>query len=357
MHNDLLDLRLEELLLEARALGASDVHLTAGNAPFLRVDGQLQKYGEASMTAEDVAAIARSWLGESRFLQVDRGLDVSVALAQRAGTLRVHAYRTCAGIAVSIRLLAWTVPSLESLALPASVELLAQRRAGLVLVGGATGSGKTTVLAALVHRIVQVSARHVVTIEDPIEYLHQPGRGLVTQREVGRDAASFSDAVLNTLRADPDVIVIGEMRDRRTIAAALTAAETGHLVFATLHTVDAMQCVDRIVGVFPGEEQEQVRLQLSQTLAGVLCLRLVQCAATSGRRCAAEILIATDAVRHVIRENKTHHLRNLVASGRQFGMQTMEAHLSDLVARGEVLAEDARGVTDHADDLAVTAFA
>ncbi len=267
------------------------------------------------------------------------------------GSIRVHAYRTSRGISLAMRLLAVSVPTLEDLRLPAIVAAVADRPSGLVLFAGPTGCGKSTALAAIVESINRTQAKHIITIEDPIEYEHRSNRCIVSQRHVGVDVPAFSDAVYGALRCDPDVVLIGELRDRKTMHAALTAAETGHLVLATLHTGDAPQTVDRIIGVFPGEMQEQIRVQLAQTLGAVICMRLVPCAGGKGRRCAAEVLIASDAVRNLIRDGKTHQLRNIIATSRQSGMQTLEAHLSDLIGRREITFEAAAAVTERASDL------
>ena len=264
---------------------------------------------------------------------------------------RVHAYRHAGGVRVAIRLLAQRVPTLDELGLPTVPESFAQRPAGLVLFTGPTGSGKTTALAALVDRINRGSARNVVTVEDPVEYVHVAARSLVTHCEIGRDVSDYAEAVRGFLRADPDVILVGEMRDRATIAAALTAAETGHLVFATLHTNDATQTVDRIVDAFPADAHAQVRSQLASVLVAIVALRLVPRRGGTGRRAAAEIMVGTDAVRALIREGKTHQLRNTIVTGRAAGMQTLEGHLSELVTRGEVALADAQAVTARPNEV------
>jgi twitching motility protein PilT len=235
---------------------------------------------------------------------------------------------------------------LDELGLPSAVSALAQRASGLALFTGPTGCGKTTALAALVDRINRSCERHVVTVEDPIEYVHRSIRSVVTQCQIGRDVGDFAEALRGFMRADPDVIVIGEMRDRATIEAALTAAETGHLVLATLHTNDAAQTVDRIVDAFPPDAHGQVRSQLAAVLAGIAALRLVR-REGGGRRAAAEVMVGTDAVRALIREGKTHQLRNAIVTGRAHGMQTLETHLSELVMRGEIALSDAQAATNH----------
>jgi twitching motility protein PilT len=347
--------RLSEVLRVARLRGASDVHLCAGASPVFRVDGVLEAQPTLVPTEEELAALAASLLSPRIMdLLAEKGDATVTQRAPDAGTVRVHAYRTARGTCLAIRLLAPGVPSLESLHLPAAVATFADKPHGLVIFAGPTGSGKSTSLAAVVDRINRTQARHVMTIEDPIEYEHTPNRCVIDQREVGRDVQTFAAAIYGALRSDPDVILVGEMRDALTMHAALTAAETGHLVLTTLHTGDAAQTVDRIVGVFQGDAQEHIRLQLAQTLVGVVCTRLLPRASGQGRRSAAEVLIANDAVRNIIRDGKTHQIRNIISTSRQIGMQTLEAHLSDLIARREITLDAARLVTERPNELRPT---
>lgn len=348
----LAPVRLSEVLRVARLRNASDVHLCAGVSPVFRVDGVLEAQPTLVPTHEELSAMTASLLS-SRALEVlaAEGDATVTQRAEDAGTVRVHAYRTARGTCLAIRLLPPAVPSLESLQLPAVVATFADKPHGLLIFAGPTGSGKSTSLAAVVDRINRTQARHIITIEDPIEYEHIANRCAIDQRELGRDVQTFAAAIYGALRSDPDVILVGEMRDAQTMHAALTAAETGHLVLATLHTGDAAQTVDRIVGVFQGDAQEQIRLQLAQTLVGVVCTRLLPRASGQGRRCAAEVLIANDAVRNVIRDGKTHQLRNIISTSRRIGMQTLEAHLSDLIARREITLDAARLVTERPDEL------
>ncbi|HEY0396385.1 MAG TPA: PilT/PilU family type 4a pilus ATPase [Candidatus Elarobacter sp.] len=346
-------IRVRDLVRGARARGATDVHLGGGERPALRIAGRLVALDGPPVVEADVRAYLAAALSAEQLARLDaRGsADGAAARGEDGGPFRVHAYRHAGGVRVALRLLAESVPSLEQLGLPAVVATLAQRPAGLVLFTGPTGSGKTTALAALVDRINRSAERNILTIEDPVEYVHAPVRSLITHCEIGRDVSDYADALRGFLRADPDVIVIGELRDRETIAAALTAAETGHLVFATLHTNDAAQTVDRIVDAFPAEAHTQVRSQLAAVLAGIVALRLVARHDGAGRRAAAEILIGTDAVRALIREGKTHQLRNTIVTGRAAGMQTLETHLSELVVRGEVALAEARAVTSRPSDV------
>lgn len=348
----LAPVRLSEVLRVARLRNASDVHLCAGVAPVLRVDGALETQHTLVPTAEEVGAVTASLLDQRALDILARSGDATVTCdVEDVGTIRVHAYRTTQGTCLAIRLLAVGVPALESLHLPPVVNTFAERPHGLVIFAGPTGSGKSTSLAAIVDRINRTQERHILTIEDPVEYRHTSNRSVVNQRELGRDVPAYAQAIYGALRCDPDVILVGEMREPETMHAALNAAETGHLVLTTLHTGDAPQTVDRIVGVFEGDKQEQVRVQLAQTLIGVICMRLVPRAGGQGRCSAAEVLVANDAVRNVIRDGKTHQLRNIIATSRQSGMQTLEAHLSDLIARREISLESARLVTDRPDEL------
>jgi twitching motility protein PilT len=342
-------IRIRDLVRGARARGATDLHFGGADRPALRVAGRLVALDSPPLDEPDVRAFLATALSGEQLARLDaRGTaDGAAARGDDGAPYRVHAYRHAGGLRVAIRLLAEAVPSLEQLGLPAVVATLAQRPAGLVLFTGPTGSGKTTALAALVDRINRTSERNVVTVEDPVEYVHVPVRSLVTHCEIGRDVRNYAEALRGFLRADPDVILVGEMRDRATMAAALTAAETGHLVFATLHTNDAAQTVDRIVDAFSADAHAQVRSQLASVLAGIVALRLVPRHDGAGRRAAAEILIGTDAVRALIREGKTHQLRNTIVTGRAAGMQTLETHLSELVVRGEVTLADARAATSR----------
>ena len=340
-------IRVLDLVRGARGRGATDVHFGGGDRPALRIDGRLVVVDAPPVDEGGVRAFLAGALSAEQFARLDAHGTADGAAARDAdgGPYRVHAYRHAGGVRVAIRLLAERVPTLEQLGLPAVVATFAQRPAGLVLFTGPTGSGKTTALAALVDRINRMADRNIVTVEDPVEYVHVPARSFVTHCEIGRDVCDYAEALRGFLRADPDVIVVGEMRDRATMAAALTAAETGHLVFATLHTNDAAQTVDRIVDAFPADAHAQIRSQLASVLAGIVALRLIARHDGAGRRAAAEILVGTDAVRALIREGKTHQLRNTIVTGRAAGMQTLETHLSELVVRGEIALADAHAAT------------
>jgi twitching motility protein PilT len=334
----LAHLRWVDALHLGRRRDASDIHVVPERAPAIRVDGELQYLAGSPLSPEDVTHIAGAFFEESMLARIERGEDVSVTqTAEDASSiLRAHGYRTARGLALAVRLLAREVPTLESLHLPPAIDALAQRERGLVLFAGPTGSGKSTSLAAVVDAINATSPRRIITIEDPIEYRYESKRAMITQREIGRDATSYAQALSGALRSDPDVIVVGEMRDAATMRAALTAAETGHLVLTTVHTGSAVQTIERIVDAFSGVEQSQVRAQLAQTLSAVVCQRLVRRKAGTGRRAIAEILLVNDAVRAMIRESRTHLIGNTIATGRGTGMQSFEAHLEELALAGEV---------------------
>jgi twitching motility protein PilT len=340
MMHAMASVRFADALHAVSARSASDIHLVPGLQPAIRVDGRLEYLNGSRLSRDEVDAIGLDMLGADGVARVERGEDVTRAwFGEESRALRVHGYRSSDGLALAMRVLTHEVPTLDSLHLPPVVASLAQRSRGLVIFAGPTGSGKSTSLAALIERINATSARRVITIEDPIEYHHVSRRSTIVQREIGRDAESYAGAIVGSLRADPDVLLIGEMREKETMAAVLTAAETGHLVFSTLHTGDAAGTIDRIVDAFAGSEQAQVRAQLSQVLAAVVCQRLVPRAGGLGRRALVEVLVATDAVRSIVRDGRTHQLRNAVLTGREAGMQTFEHHLSELVARGEVDSE------------------
>jgi twitching motility protein PilT len=335
--------RIEELLNLARGRRASDLHLNGADPPTLREHGrvtplEVPALGGDALTSfiERVlpAALAHRWHNV--------GAVDAVCRSGAGAPYRLHAYRTIDGPRLAFRLLAAGVPCLDALALPDVVASLAERPHGLVLFTGPTGSGKTTALAALVDRVNRNAGRVIVTVEDPVEYVHTPVRSVIAHCEIGTHIDDYASAVYGFMRADPDVILVGEMRDRATMEAVLCAAETGHLVFSTLHTNDAVQTVDRIIDAFTSETQMQARTQLAATLVAVVSLRLVPTTAGDARVAATEILVGTDAVRAMIRDGKTHQLRNALATGRAAGMRTLETSLSDLVVRRVVSIEAAR---------------
>ena len=331
-------MRLDELLSRARGLGCSDVHLTRGLPPIARLHGSLMPLREAGLLGEEAIGDLIAQLGVGA-----RGMeDQDFAYVSADGFRhRVNLYRQQDSPAVAIRLLAAGIPTLEELRLPPVMADIASLPQGLVLVTGPTGSGKSTTLAAMIDRINTTRSCHILTLEDPIEYLHTHKKCMVNQREIGRDAASFGAALRSALREDPDVILVGEMRDLETIAAAITAAETGHLVLSTLHTTGAASTVDRIIDVFEPYQQQQIRTQLSGVLRAVVSQQLVPTAGHHGRVAALEIMIATDAIANMIREAKTHQIPTALQTGAKVGMQSLDSHLATLVRSGQVDMADA----------------
>jgi twitching motility protein PilT len=320
---------------------ASDLLITAGTPPLLRIDGSLVPMSSPSLDADDVERIVISVLGSElteRF-HVDKEVDFSFGWTD-AARFRANAFHQRGTAALSLRLIPYHIPTFEELGLPLVIEHLVRLPQGLVLVTGPTGSGKSTTLASMIDAINQQRACHILTIEDPIEYVYQHKRSAVNQRELGADTNSFPRALRSVLREDPDVLLVGEMRDIETISSTLTIAETGHLVFATLHTNDAAQTLDRIVDVFPAEQQGQIRVQLSGSLQAIISQRLVP-RINGGRVAAFEVLVANYAIKNIVRDGRTSQLRNQITTGAKDGMQTLESSLSHLVATGLISHEEA----------------
>jgi twitching motility protein PilT len=324
---------LESLLLTARDLNASDIHLSAGMPPMLRINGALQALDQEVLGNAQVRGMIDSVIPETQRRFFGEGAACDFAFPSTTaglGRYRANAYRQQRGVALALRPIPEKVPSLDSISAPAILKQLADTDHGLVLVVGPTGSGKSTTLAAMTDHINQTAPKHILTIEDPVEFVYEPKQCLVTQREVGRDTPSFADALKGALREDPDVILLGEMRDLETIRLALTAAETGHLVLATLHTATAPQAIERIVDVFPGEERDLARTLLADVLRAVVAQQLLPRSDGKGRVAAHEILVGTPAVRNLIRESKTAQLVSVMQTGQQQGMQTMAQSLERL---------------------------
>lgn len=333
---------IDRFLEELWRRKGTDLLVTAGAAPLVRVDAVVSPIeGEPTLGPEDTERLVLGMLAPelAAVFRRDRELDFSFNWEGRA-RFRANAFHQRGSVALALRLIPYRIPTFEELGLPPVVEEFARLPQGLVLVTGPTGSGKSTTLASVIDFINEQYALHILTIEDPIEYVHRHKRSAVNQREIGVDSDSFPRALRSALREDPDVLLVGEMRDPETIATTLTIAETGHLVFATLHTNDAGQALDRIVDVFPAERQDQIRVQLAGELSGVISQRLLP-RRGGGLVAAFEVLVATFAVRNLIREGKTRQIRNVVSTGQKAGMQTLEASLSDLVRRGLVDYDDA----------------
>ncbi len=345
---------LAALLTETVRRGGTDLLLVPGAGPVVRVNGSLEKAGGGEPLSAQAAfdLLSPSLSAERRRRYRETGVvDLSLRLAG-LGRFRVNLHRTRRGVAAALRVLPKRVPPLSELGLPEMLHDLTKSTRGLVLVTGATGSGKTTPLAALVDRMNRTEKWHIVTIEDPVEYEHPHVRSLVEQVEVGVDVPSFAQALVSALRQDPDVILVGEMRDLETTRAAVTAAETGHLVLTTLHTNDVPQTINRILDIFPAEQQGQVRHQLSLALSAIVCQQLVPRKDGTGRAVAVEILVATDSVRAHIRRGSFHQIHTELTLGKRFGMVTMEDSLAALVQAGTISETEARLRASHPDDLA-----
>lgn len=344
---------MKSLLQMVVERGASDLHIKAGARPMLRIDGTLVPVTDERMQDEQVRALIAELLQPEQFETFYRKLELDLAYSLPGfSRFRVNIYQQRGGIGAAIRTIPATVPTIGDLHLPKVVKHLAALPRGLVLVTGPTGSGKSTTLAAIVNLINHSRSCHIVTIEDPIEYLHHDDKSIITQREVGADTHSFTDALRHVLRQDPDVILVGEMRDLETISTAITAAETGHLVLATLHTVNAAQTVDRVVDVFPPHQQPQVRMQLSVALEAVLSQALLPLKGGKGRVAAVEVMVSTPAVRNLIREGKTHQLSSTMQSGAKDGMQILNQALRELVRADLVTFETALAHTSNPQELA-----
>lgn len=345
-------LTLAACLTDAARAGASDVHLAAGSSPRIRVDGALRVMALPPLSVDDVLRLVREGLTEAQRTRLDTMVDLDWAFTvPSVGRVRANAFRQRGTVSAAFRLIPEQVQPLEALALPESVGALTDRPRGLVLVTGPTGSGKSTTLAAMVDRINRTRPVHILTIEDPIEFVHHSQQALVTQRELGTDTSSFPAALRAALREDPDVVLIGELRDRDTMEAALTLAETGHLTLATLHTSSAIQTISRLVDAFPAAQQTQVRSQLALVLEGVLCQALVP-ATAGGRVAAVEILVATPAVRALIRDDKIHQITSVMQTQREsHGMQTLNQSLAALVLTGRVRRDVALRTTGAREEL------
>ncbi len=345
---------IDELLGSVEAFGASDLHLTAGSPPVVRVHGDLAQIdGLPALTPKETQELLYRILSteQQKRLEVDRQIDISYAIPGVA-RFRVNVFFQRGAVAAAFRLIPHKILSLEELGLPSGLHEMAKRPRGLVLVTGPTGSGKSTTLASMIDEINRTRAGHILTIEDPIEFLHRHGRCLVNQREIGSDAVGFAEALRAGLRQDPDVILLGEMRDLETIATALTAAETGHLVFATLHTRGAAGTIDRIIDVFPAGQQGQVRAQLAAALEGIVTQTLLPTTDGRGRAAAVEILLPDYAVRNMIRQRKLEQIYSVMQTGTARGMQTMEQSLCELVLRGTVSKAAAVESSSYPDQLA-----
>jgi twitching motility protein PilT len=333
---------IDELLKIGKENGASDVHITVGIPPKMRVNGELVDMNYPKLMPEDTEAIISPMLSERQkeILKRDGEADFSFSIPA-LGRYRVNAFNQRGSLAAAIRLVGTQIPKPEDLGLPKSVIDLYNKKRGLILVTGPTGSGKSTTLASLIDRINEKHKGHIITLEDPIEYLHQHKRSMINQREVGTDTHSYANALRAALREDPDVILVGEMRDLETISIAVTAAETGHLVFSTLHTIGAASTIDRIIDVFPPHQQQQIRIQLSMVLEAVISQQLIPTADRHHRVAAFEVMLMSVAIKNLIREAKTFQIESMIQTSKKSGMITMDDALYELCMMGHITSEQA----------------
>jgi len=346
------DVHIDDLLRVVVEKNASDLHLCVGVPPVLRIDGRL--YRTPFMPAEPAQTqrLIYEILTDDQIQRFENELELDFSYSlQNIARFRVNVFKDRGNVAAAFRLIPRRIPSIRELGLPVILEELILKPRGLILVTGPTGSGKSTTLAAMIDHLNNTDSRHVITIEDPIEYMHTHKKCIINQREIGQDTLSFAKALRSALREDPDVILVGEMRDLETIATAITAAETGHLVLATLHTNNAAETIDRIIDVFPAEQQAQIRVQLSNNLVAVLSQQLLPRASGRGRVAAMEIMIATPAIRNLIREGKTHQIPSIIQTSGEVGMQTMDQALRDLYLQGIITYEDAMSRAQRPEEL------
>ncbi len=334
---------IDELLEIVVDQNASDLHIAVGLPPIMRIDGELKKTRYEPFTHPTAQRMIYDILTDDQIQRFETNLELDCSYAMRKiARFRVNVFRDRGTVAAALRLIPTKIPTIQELGLPPVTEELARRPRGLLLVTGPTGSGKSTTLASIINQINTERSEHIITIEDPIEYLHTHRKSVINQRELGEDTHSFGEALKHVLRQDPDVILVGEMRDLETISLAITCAETGHLVMATLHTNNAAESVDRMIDVFPHEQQEQIRVQLSNNLVAIMSQQLLPRAGQPGRVAAIEVMVATSAIRNLIRENKAHQMHSMIQTGASVGMQSMDQALRDLYKQGLITYEMAQ---------------
>lgn len=329
--------KLNQLLTVAFYANASDVHLVAGSVPIFRIDGNLVPQPESALTSQDTKSFTEALLTEKMLLQLEKNRDIDFSYGiNGVARFRVNVFYQRSSLSLAFRVISTEIPGLEALGIPLTTKKLVEQPQGLFLVTGPTGSGKTTSLAALINHINQTQNRHIVTLEDPIEYLHAHNKSMIVQREIGFDAISFQQGLRASLRQDPDVILVGELRDLETIATAITAAETGHLVLGTLHTADTTNSIERMIDVFPGNQSNLVRLMLANVLIGIMSQRLLPTKEGRGRVAATELLINNPAIKNLIRNEKMHQIPNVLQTSGDQGMHTMAMSMNRLLKEGKI---------------------
>ncbi|PRR81650.1 type IV pilus twitching motility protein PilT [Clostridium vincentii] len=342
---------LNKLLNKTLELKASDLHLTVGIPPTVRINGKLIKIGEENLLPTDIEVFAREILASEFDRYNDIGeFDISYSL-KGLGRFRVNVFKQRDSHAIALRVITFKIPTLDELSHPQIIKDLTKKKRGLVLVTGPTGSGKSTTLAAMINEVNETRNDHIITLEDPIEYLHKHNNCIINQREIGKDSKSYAAALKAVLREDPDVILVGEMRDLETISIAITAAETGHLVFSTLHTIGASKTIDRIIDVFPPNQQQQIKVQLAAVLQGIVSQQLLPKKDGLGRVAALEIMTITPGIQNLVREGKTHQIESTIQTGSRYGMKTMDMSLAELYKKGIITLEDAQTYAVDKDTL------
>jgi twitching motility protein PilT len=345
-------MRIEEVLKLAQETNASDIHISPGNPLMLRIDGELVPQGRVNLRPDDISEMIRPLMSVEQISQMNRIGELDFAFSVEGfSRIRANVYKQRGTYAAALRILSYDVPGPEELGIPQAVVDLTDKKRGLVLVTGATGTGKSTTLASLIEIIATKERKNIITLEDPIEYLHTNKRSIVSQREIGSDTQSYANALRAALRQDPDVILVGEMRDLETIATAITAAETGHLVFSTLHTNSAADAIDRVIDVFPPHQQQQIRIQLAGVLEGVIAQQLLPRSDTNGRVAAFEVMLANAAIRNLIREGKSYQIPSIIQTNKKEGMQTMDDCITNLYFRNQISSRTAIGFALDSDAM------